>query len=243
MFGIGIGIGLGGGVKAAANAVVSSPLAVFGASLIGDWDVGNSANVTLDGSLNIQSVADLSGNSRTVSQVTAGLRPGYTASGGGGGKGFAINGTGTWLITGNLTIPQPVEVFIIGRMTTQAGGNAYLIDFATNVNILFQQGGLASLQQYSGTLGATGAITLNQDFLADGLYSGASSQLAINGGGFAVADAGIGGSSATGITLGNAGGGGSGFQGRWSRMFAISRAATAPERAQMHALAQTYGVP
>lgn len=233
----------GRGLSRVDQGAKSGLAAIFGSALIGDWDAGNPVNVTLDGSLNVQSIADLSGNGRTATQPTALLRPGYTASGGGGGKGFVISTTGNWLITSALTIPQPVEVFVIGRMTTQAGGNAYLIDFGTNINILFQQGGLASLQQYSGTLGATGAITLNQDFLADGFYSGAASQLAINGGSFAVADAGATGSTATGITLGNAGGGGGGFQGRISRWVAISRAATTAERTQMHTLAQTYGVP
>lgn len=216
----------------------------FGVALIGDWSF-SPGNVTLDGSANVQSVLDMSANVLTASQASAGLRPGYSPAGGGGDQGYIISALGTSLVTSAQTIPQPVEVFVVARSTASApAGNGYLIDFSVNTNAIFQNSGADTLQQYSGSVGAQGAIVNGADFLADAYFSGASSSLAINGGPPVVANAGTSGSSSTAITLGNSGAGGGGFIGFIYRIVAINRLASDDERSKMHQFCKdTYNTP
>jgi hypothetical protein len=222
----------------------SSPLVIFGqSSLIGWWDFSDATKVTLDGSLNIQTILDSSGNGRTATQGTALARPGWAANGGGGNKAHGIWTTNKSLVTtATFTLPQPVEVFAIARSTSTPANTGYLLDFGINANITFQQNAASVLQQFDGSLGATQAITQNADFLADSLFSGASSLLAINGGTGSSANPGTAGSSTTPITLGNSALS-SGWSGWIYGLVAINRAATTPERASMHTYAQSFGVP
>jgi hypothetical protein len=104
-----------------------------------------------------------------------------------------------------LNVPQPLEVIITARATTSNPTDASdLFEGGYSNNVLQQYANSNTIQMYQYGYGPSVGITPNQDFVVDGSFNGANTQLSINGG---PAQTGNFGSSASGggLTIGNYG--------------------------------------
>lgn len=216
--------------------------ASLGSKLIDYWEA-LPAQITLDGSSNVQDWTG-SGPSHTVaSQATAANRPGFVASGGGGDNGYLVNAANTQLIA-TLSTDQPIYIaMIINSSVGTSGSNAYLFDSGANANIIFQNTSPSELQTYAGNLSTPISFTANTDTLVEAFFNSSSSSIAINGGTPVVSDVGVG-IPSTAISIGNYGGGGDGFDGRIAVVILCNAALTSDERTSLLSWAvNNWGVP
>jgi hypothetical protein len=159
-----------------------NPHALSGLILWLRTDIG----ITLNAG-NVSAWADQSGAGNSVTQATPGNQPAFVASGGPNNVPYLslVGGANVHGLVGAATIgAQPLEYLIAARSTVSLPPNtAYLIDFSTNVNTVFQNSATNVVDQFDGTTIGNGVtVTIGSDFILDSFFSGASSQQTLNGG-------------------------------------------------------------
>lgn len=165
------------------------------------WDY-DAANSTHDGSLNLLTATDLSGNGRTLLAGVA--TPVWNATGSNSGKGCAdFNGSlSQYMETAAFTLSQPHAIFISAKRTV-LNTDQYMVDGrAQNTAALYTN--VATPNLFAGTsLGATVNTAINTWYVYSAYYNDTSSQIAWNG---ASRHTGAGGSgSASGVRVGASG--------------------------------------
>lgn len=95
------------------------------------YDASVSSSISLDGSNNVSSWADLSGNSRTLSQTTANNRPAYNTAVVSGKPVVNFDGSNDAMLT-TFTLAQPCHYFMVWRYdSAYVSGNPRVFDGAT----------------------------------------------------------------------------------------------------------------
>lgn len=210
------------------------------------WYEPASANVVLDGSNNIISYTDLTGNGNTLSQASAVLRPPFVASGGGGGKGYINNSANVGLATtgGGWLGAQPLYIIGVYNCIGASVNNSYLWDNGNNASIAFRGVSTDTISTFAGSFGPTAPIIVGSVFEVECYFNSASSTIAINGGAPS-APSNTSAAGGTQFTLGSYFGvsGGNGFNGQIGPVLVCNDVLTSGERASLHTYLQAWGVP
>jgi hypothetical protein len=105
--------------------------------LVAWWDASASSSISLDGSNNVSSWADLSGNSRTLSQTTANNRPAYNTAVANGKPVVNFDGSNDAMLA-TFTLAQPCHYFMVWRYdSAYVSGNPRVFDGATGGSMSF----------------------------------------------------------------------------------------------------------
>lgn len=159
--------GTGSATSAPTATVMGSPLTIFGADLIGWWDVSDASSVTQSGGL-VSAVADKSGNGHNL--VASGTqRPAYDATALLGKPALTFNGSTNVMAAANVApgAASPISLFMLSEMdnawTDQHRLGAYVAngdagDYSTgSVTLFFIDPDHSSLS--GGTNGGGGGFT------------------------------------------------------------------------------------
>jgi hypothetical protein len=173
-------------------------------------------HVVTDGSSNVQTATDLGPNGYTATQGGAGNRPAFVAN---GGLSYWNNLAATSLVATTAPgLAQPFEVWAVVRPASATpGAGGYIFDSAAgNQTVLAQLAATGVTQVYAGVSLTDAAQITVADHIVRGVFNGASSIGALDGGAGTTGNAGAQALGAT-FTLCNNGGGGlaNGFVGRW----------------------------
>jgi hypothetical protein len=166
---------------------------------------------------------DQSSNAYNFVQATGGNRPAYTASGGLNGHGYLTYtaGSNQALLATVASLSTPFEAVAV----TDRTGNGYLFDYGSNDHTCFITGGTYGCYPTGPYWGAvsTGAhaYDVNWQFPAGVEYVDGTSAPINNLSGSA---------TGTALTIGNYGGGGNGFGGRYYALFVYNHALTTAQR-------------
>ncbi len=159
--------------------------------------------------------ADQSGNSRTLSQGTAGNQPSYSATGGPNSIGaLTLDGVDDRMATAGFTLNQPVTHYFLTKQISWLAGHRIFDGNTANSNLLMQTDGgggssavSPNILAFAGTrsssittlsIGSWGVVTV--------VFNGASSEIRLN---FAASLTGdFGATNAGGLNLGSVSGSG-----------------------------------
>lgn len=123
------------------------------------WDASVSSSISLDGSSNVSSWADLSGNSRTLSQTTANNRPAYNTAVVSGKPVVNFDGSNDAMLA-TFTLAQPCHYFVVWRYdSAYVSGNPRVIDGATGNSMGFFRTSATQMALTAGGSNLTANIT------------------------------------------------------------------------------------
>lgn len=212
----------------------------FGSGGTNTWD---NLSITTYGAATdgkaVFALPDLSGNGRDAIQTTPANQPIYRSSNSvaslpNGKPVLQFDGVNDTLATALFGTPlsQPSTIFVVGSATTSSG-NHFFVDGITSRNTIHFDGAAADkLALFAGTvLGSTVTQPLATSVMT-AQYSGASSQLWVNG--VSVLTGNPGAQALDGVTLGAGAGGTSNFlAGQIAEVVIYNRVLTATERLQV----------
>lgn len=151
----------------------------------------------------VQQWNDLSGNSRNVSQGTAGARPTYNTAVLNGKPVITFDGVDD-VMQASFTLNQPEHVFLVFRQVTWTNGDS-IIDGVNALGMCYRQlTTTPRIELEAGGNGpATTSLAVNTFGIIDGLFNGASSAIRLNNGSKTTGN--VGALNAGGVTIGAAG--------------------------------------
>lgn len=156
----------------------------------------------------VASWADLSGNSRTLSQGTSAARPTYKTAIQNGRAIVRFDGVDDFMQSGVFTLAQPINVFIVVNWRTNAA-DASALDGLSGITMLIRQQASRQINVFAG-VDLSGPASVTDVWRQYGVvFSGASSEIRVDGGAATAGNAGTG--SPGGLTVGARGGAGSAF--------------------------------
>ena len=204
------------------------------------WYKAESLSGVADGG-SVVSWADSSGQGHNATAPSAAQRPSYVAGAVNGQGAVRFDGTDD-LLQSAFTLAQPATVVVVYRLRTDTGTNQYVTDGYFNGSmILYDTPTSYGLYAGGGATLNKGGFTFGAFHVVAGVYAGANSLLAAEGGPAVTGNPG----SATpgGITIGNSGAGAAPASADVAEVLVYDTAVARPDLDRLgHYLRDKYGV-
>lgn len=166
------------------------------AGLAAWYDFDDASTVTV--STGISSVADKSGNGRTLEQTTANNQPAWTANSVNGKYAAVFDGVNDTLAA-FFTLSQPVTIFLVAKFNNGSYGGDTLFDGGSGNVMRAYRSDTTQMSLYAGANAVGGTAGLEAFAVMEFIFNGAQSEWAQNGTSQFVSDAGT--STPEGIQL------------------------------------------
>jgi hypothetical protein len=203
-----------GGMMLGSDVVASSTPSFSPLSLSPTAWFRSDLGISLDGSNNVETWNDQSGNGYNVTQGTSAERPAYNTSGGANGR-QRLTWTESDMGLQNTSFSlaaYPVDIFVVATYsaTLPASNGVYMIDLGSNNDVILIQSGTPNPTFYDGILLSytNNNFTQNVPAVLEACNLGsASTFINMNGGTPTTGSTGTTAQAATSLTIGNYGGG------------------------------------